>query len=149
MGACLRISASIVWKPTSVAERFFDTNVLLYLLSSDSSKADRAEAALATGGILSVQVLNEFASVAMRKIRMPLDEIREVLSTVRAVCKIVPITEVTHDRGLEIADRYGLSIYDAMIVASALMANCDTLLSEDMQDGQVFDGGLRIENPFR
>ena len=132
-----------------MAERFFDTKVLLYLLSSDSSKADRAEAALATGGILSVQVLNEFASVARRKIRMPIDEIREVLSTVRAVCKIVPITEVTHDNGLEIADRHGLSIYDAMIVASALMANCDILLSEDMQDGQVFDGGLRIENPFR
>ena len=132
-----------------MAERFFDTNVLLYLLSSDSSKADRAEAALATGGILSVQVLNEFASVARRKIRMPIDEIREVLSTVRAVCKIVPITEATHDNGLEIADRHGLSIYDAMIVASALMANCDILLSEDMQDGQVFDGGLRIENPFR
>ncbi len=132
-----------------MAERFFDTNVLLYLLSGDSTRADRAEAALATGGVLSVQVLNEFASVAMRKIRMPLDEIREVLATVRALCKIVPITEATHDKGLEIADRYGLSIYDAMIVASALIADCEILLSEDMQDGQVFDGALKIQNPFR
>lgn len=132
-----------------MAERFFDTNVLLYLLSGDCTRADRAEAALATGGVLSVQVLNEFASVAMRKIRMPLDEIREVLATVRALCKIVPITEATHDKGLEIADRYGLSIYDAMIVASALIADCEILLSEDMQDGQVFDGALKIRNPFR
>ncbi len=132
-----------------MAERFFDTNVLLYLLSGDSTRADRAEAALATGGVLSVQVLNEFASVAMRKIRMPLDEIREVLATVRALCKIVPITEATHDKGLEIADRYGLSIYDAMIVASALIADCEILLSEDMQEGQVFDGALKIRNPFR
>ena len=132
-----------------MAERFFDTSVLLYLLSGDSTRADRAEAALATGGVLSVQVLNEFASVAMRKIRMPLDEIREVLATVRALCKIVPITEATHDKGLEIADRYGLSIYDAMIVASALIADCEILLSEDMQDGQVFDGALKIQNPFR
>jgi len=132
-----------------VAERFFDTNVLLYLLSGDSTRADRAEAALATGGVLSVQVLNEFASVAMRKVRMPLDEIREVLATVRAVCKIVPITEATHDKGLEIADRYGLSIYDAMIVASTLIAGREILLSEDMQDGQVFDGALKIRNPFR
>lgn len=132
-----------------MAERFFDTNVLLYLLSGDSTRADRAEAALATGGVLSVQVLNEFASVAMRKVRMPLDEIREVLATVRAVCKIVPITEATHDKGLEIADRYGLSIYDAMIVASTLIAGREILLSEDMQDGQVFDGALKIRNPFR
>ena len=132
-----------------MAERFFDTNVLLYLLSGDSTRADRAEAALATGGVLSVQVLNEFASVAMRKIRMPLDEIREVLATVRALCKIVPITEATHDKGLEIADRYGLSIYDAMIVASALIADCEILLSEDMQDGHVCDGALKIQNPFR
>lgn len=132
-----------------MAERFLDTNVLLYLLSGDSTRADRAEAALATGGVLSVQVLNEFASVAMRKIRMPLAEIREVLATVRALCKIVPITEATHDKGLDIADRYGLSIYDAMIVASASIADCEILLSEDMQDGQVFDGALKIQNPFR
>ena len=132
-----------------MAERFFDTNVLLYLLSGDITRADRAEAALATGGVLSVQVLNEFASVAMRKIHMPLDEIREVLATVRALCKIVPITEATHDKGIEIADRYGLSIYDAMIVASALIADCEILLSEDIQEGQVFDGALKIQNPFR
>lgn len=132
-----------------MAERFFDTNVLLYLLSGDSTRADRAEAALATGGVVSVQVLNEFASVAMRKVRMPLAEIREVLATVRALCKIVPVTEAMHDKGLEIADRYGLAIYDAMIVASALIAGCKILLSEDMQDGQVFDGALKIRNPFR
>lgn len=132
-----------------MAERFFDTNVLLYLLSGDFTRADRAEAALANGGVLSVQVLNEFASVAMRKIHMPLDEIREVLAAVRTLCKIVPITEATHDKGLEIADRYGLSIHDAMIVASALIAGCEILLSEDMQEGQVFDGALEIQNPFR
>lgn len=132
-----------------MAERFFDTNVLLSLLSGDFTKADRAEAALAKGGVLSVQVLNEFASVAMRKMHMPLDEIREVLATVRTLCKIVPITEATHDKGLEIVDRYGLSIYDAMIVASALIADCKILLSEDMQEGQVFDGALEIHNPFR
>ena len=54
----------------SAADCFFDTNVLLYLLSKDAAKADRAEALLATGGIVSVQVLNEFASVATRKLAM-------------------------------------------------------------------------------
>lgn len=65
------------------------------------------------------------------------------------MCKILPLDEETHDKGLEIAGRYGLSIYDAMIVASALIARCKMLLSEDMQDGQIIEGCLTIQNPLR
>lgn len=132
----------------SAPERFFDTNVLFYLLSADESKSGRAEEELGAGGIVSVQVLNEFASVASRKLKMSFAEIREVLTPIRAVCKVVPINEETHDKGIELADKYGLSVYDAMIVASALLSGCDTVLSEDMQDGQMLDGVLRIRNPF-
>ena len=63
----------------SKADSFFDTNVLLYLLSTDGARADRAEALLASGGTISVQVLNEFASVASRKLAMSISEIREIL----------------------------------------------------------------------
>ena len=131
------------------AERFFDTNVLLYLLSADQDKADRAEAELTAGGSVSVQVLNEFASVASRKLGMPIPEIREALAAIRAVCRIEPMSEDTHDLGLKVAERYGLSVYDSMIVASALLAGCKSLLTEDMQDGQTFDGRLKVRNPFR
>jgi predicted nucleic acid-binding protein len=133
----------------SAAERFFDTNVLLYLLSGDHARADRAEKELSAGGVVSVQVLNEFASVASRKLKMSIAEIREVLAAIRAVCTIVPISEETHDVGLQVAERYGLSVYDAMIVASALLAGCKTLISEDMQDGQTLEGRLKVRNPFR
>jgi predicted nucleic acid-binding protein len=133
----------------SAGERFFDTNVLLYLLSGDNAKADRAEAELGAGGVISVQVLNEFASVASRKLRMSIAEIREVLAAIRAVCRVVPIGEETHDLGLRLAERYGLSVYDAMIVASALLAGCDTLVSEDMQHGLAVDGRVEVRNPFR
>ena len=132
----------------SAAERFFDTNVLLYLLSGDDFRADRAEAELSAGGVLSVQVLNEFASVASRKLKMSISEIREVLAAIRAVCKIVPLTEETHDLGLQVAERHGLAIYDAMIVASALLAGCRTLVSEDMQDRQILEDRLEVRNPF-
>ncbi len=80
----------------SEADRFFDTNVLLYLLSKDAAKADRAEALLASGGIVSVQVLNEFASVASRKLAMTISEIREFLSTIRAICIVKPVDIETH-----------------------------------------------------
>lgn len=133
----------------SAAERFFDTNVLLYLLSGDGAKADSAEAELGQGGVISVQVLNEFAAVATRKLGMPVAEIREMEEAIRAVCRVVPVTEETHDRGLQIIERYGLSAYDGMIVAAALLAGCGTILSEDMQDGMQFDGMTAIRNPFR
>ena len=133
----------------SAAEQFVDTNVLLYLLSADDAKADRAEEVLSAGGTITVQELNEFASVALRKLSMSIAEIREVLAAIRAVCKIVPIGVETHDRALQLAERYGLSVYDALIVASAILAGCKTLLSEDMQDGQTIDGCLEIRNPFR
>jgi predicted nucleic acid-binding protein len=80
---------------------------------------------------------------------MPLSEIRDVLSQIRAVCTIEPITIETHDRALHIAERYGLSTYDALIVSAALLAGCKTLHSEDMQDGQAIEHQLTIRNPFK
>ena len=133
----------------SGAETFFDTNVVLYLLSADTAKADRAEELLAIGGIISVQVLNEFSAVASRKLRMSWPEIREVLAQVRAVCNVEPMSVDTHDRAAQLAERYGLSIYDALIVAAALLAGCSTLYSKDMQNGQVIERQLTIRNPFQ
>lgn len=130
------------------ANRFFDTNVLLYLLSEDAVKADRAEELVANGGVISVQVLNEFAAVASRKLGMSWSEIRDVLSPIRAVCEIDPVTVETHDLGIGLAERYGFSFYDATIVASALRAGCKTLYSEDLQHAQVIDRRLKIHNPF-
>ena len=126
---------------------FFDTNVLLYLLSADAAKADRAEELLAGGGIVSVQVLNEFAAVAARKLAMSYGEIRDALAPIRTICEVEPLSIELHDRAVGIAERYGFSIYDAAIVAAALSAGCETLYSEDLQDGQVIET-LTIRNPF-
>ncbi len=132
----------------SATEDFFDTKVLLYLLSADGNKASRAEALVALGGTVSVQVLNEFAAVASRKLRMRWPEIREALEPLTAVCTVTPVTLEVHQRGLQVAERYGFALYDAMVVAAALMAGCKTLYSEDMQHGQVIEQRLRICNPF-
>ena len=129
------------------ADSFFDTNVLLYLLSKDSAKADRTEALLVAGGVISVQVLNEFASVASRKLAMMIPEIREILSTIRTVCIVNPLDIETHELGLDLAERYGFSIYDGLIVAAALHARCTVLYTEDLQQGQVIDQ-MVIRNPF-
>jgi predicted nucleic acid-binding protein len=132
----------------SVAEAFFDTNVLLYLVSADTRKADIAETTIAGGGHLSVQVLNEFVSVARRKAGLDWREIDDVLGSVRQVCRVHPLTAETHDAARSLAQNHGLSFYDALIVASALLAGCDVLFTEDMQHGQRFDRALQVRNPF-
>lgn len=128
---------------------FFDTNVLLYVVSSDLEKADQAEKIVDSGGTISVQVLNEIANVARRKTRMSWQDTHAFLSLLRGLLTVHPVTVETHETGLALAERYNLSIYDAMIAASALHADCDTLWSEDMQHGMALDGRLRIANPFR
>ena len=132
----------------SVVDAFFDTSVLLYLLSSDAAKSDRVETLLADRGTISVQVLNEFAAVAIRKLKMPLPEVREVLDTIRAVCDVETVTVETHDRALAIVERYGFSLYDSLLIAAALIADCKVLYSEDLQHGQLIDRQLRVVNPF-
>jgi predicted nucleic acid-binding protein len=131
-----------------VADVFFDTNVLLYLLSDEPKKANRAEALVAAGGVVSVQVLNEFASVGGRKLGLTVAEIREVLAAVRAVCTVRAIDIDMHDRALDLAEQYRFSIYDALIVAAASSAACSVLYTEDLQHGQIIDG-LLIQDPFR
>jgi predicted nucleic acid-binding protein len=128
---------------------FIDTNVLLYTASNDTLKADRAEQILAEGGVISVQVLNEIANVASRKMRMSWPETRAFLSAVRSLLTVRPLTNDVHETGLDLAQRYGLSLYDAMIAASALHADCEILWSEDMQHGMAIEDRLRIVNPFR
>ena len=132
----------------SATEAFFDTNVLVYLISADEAKSGSAEALLASGGVVSVQVLNEFVAVARRKFRIALPTIKTILSTVRAVCQVTPVDLATHDLGLALVERFGFSIYDGLIVAAAQQAGCPMLYTEDLQDGQIIDG-LTIRNPFQ
>jgi predicted nucleic acid-binding protein len=128
---------------------FFDTNILIYVASGDVHKADRAEEVVAGGGTISVQVLNELISVVRRKLLLSWDETHRLLATIRRVLPVVPVTIETHETGLALARRYRLSIFDAMIAASAAQHDCDTLWSEDMQHGLRIDGGLRIVDPFK
>ncbi len=128
---------------------FLDTNLLVYAALQPDARSDRARALLAAGGVISVQVLNEFANVARRKLRRPWPEVKQALADIRSLCPPpLPITLATHEAALGIADRFGYRFYDGLIIASALEARCATLLSEDMQDGQVVEGKLTIRNPF-
>jgi predicted nucleic acid-binding protein len=148
------------------AKDFLDTNVLIYAVAKNDRRASKAEALLASGGMISIQSLNEFVSVARRKLGMSWKEVKEFLELICILCpNPVPISLDTHRGALAIAEKYGYDVYDALIVSAALEAGCTTLYSEDLQDGQIIERRserqserqserrserqLTIRNPFR
>jgi len=131
------------------AKVFFDTKVLVYAVAEGDPRSAKAEELLASGGVLSVQVLNEFVSVARRKILMSWSEVTQALDAFRILCPSpLPITVDTHESALRICARHDYNIYDALVIAAALEAGCQTLYSEDLHDGQTIDEQLTIRNPF-
>jgi predicted nucleic acid-binding protein len=128
---------------------FLDSNILVYAFAADP-RAAIAQRLLERDFAISVQGLNEFANIARRKLGMNWAEIREALAAIRSLCSTVLALDIeVHNTALDIAGHYGYGVFDALIVAAALRGDCDTLWSEDMQDGMVIDGRLRIINPFR
>ena len=129
--------------------RFFDTNILIYAFAADDPRNARAEALIADGGVIGVQVLNEFTNVTRRKLRWQWRQIEGAFAVIEELLGAArPLTTAIHARAVELARDHELSFYDALIVAAALDAGCAVLCGEDMQHGQKF-GPLRVENPFR
>jgi predicted nucleic acid-binding protein len=127
---------------------FVDSNIILYLFADDE-RAARAEHVFEPEAVISVQVLNEVTNVLRRKSKLAWRQTLQALELVRSLCHVEPLTVETHTQSLRVAQRYTLSVYDACIVASALVAGCNVLYSEDMQHGLNIDRRLRIINPFR
>lgn len=128
---------------------FLDSNVVVYAFGDDPRNA-AAEDLLGSGCEISVQVLNEFANVARRKLGFSWAEITEAVEAITTLSRTVhPLDLATHQDAIRLAERYRFGFYDALIVASALRAGCTVLHSEDLQHGLVVEEQLRIENPFR
>lgn len=126
---------------------FIDTNVLIYAQGT-GAKGETARQVVLAGGVISVQVLNELAAVLRRKLRLEWEVVADALADVRAALGPVrPIDLDTHLNAVTLARLHDFAFYDALIVASALEAGCDTLLTEDLQAGRRV-AGLTIVNPF-
>jgi len=132
-----------------MAGEFLDSNILVYAFTSDP-RAATAQALLARGCTISVQNLNEFANAARRKLGMSWRDLDNAFSAIRALCpRVLPLTIETHADAMRVAERYGFSIFDSLVIASALQAGSDRLWSEDMHHGIVIDERLSIVDPFR
>lgn len=127
---------------------FFDTNVLIYAFAEGDARQAAASQLLGQGGIISVQVLNEFASVSQRKLGIGWDEVDKRIEVVKSLTDpAAALTEAVHDEARRIARTRKVAFYDALIVASANSEGCDVLWTEDLQHGSRF-GALEIRNPF-
>ncbi len=131
----------------SATDTFLDTNILIYAVSGDVSRAARAEELLRRGGVVSVQVLTEFVDVARRKHRTPWSQLVDALDLVRELCVVADATVETFTLAVELSQQHRFRIFDGTIVASAILSGATTLFSEDMHDGQTI-GPVTIRNPF-
>lgn len=130
------------------ARAFADTNLFVYAESEDGDKTVRALSIIEAQPVISVQVVNETVSVLTRKYGFALSEAHEIAESLLDLCEVVPVEAATVREAIRLARRYPLSHWDSLIVAAALLANCDILYSEDLQHGQVFEDRLTIVNPF-
>ena len=132
---------------------FFDSNVLVYIATNQDAAKKKvalelvASAIGSQNGVISLQVLREVANCMFKKSKDSVERIRETLSGFDALDFQGDSRELLN-RGMDIKDQYGIQFYDALIVASAEAAGCDTLYSEDMGDGQIYSG-IRVVNPFK
>ncbi|MBI1731495.1 MAG: PIN domain-containing protein [Gammaproteobacteria bacterium] len=128
---------------------FLDTNILIYAFAADDPRSERAEALLAAGGVISVQVLNEFVNVSRRRLRRGWDEIEKAVRVLRTLLEPpVPVTIDLHEAAVTQARNHGFAFYDALIIAAAVQSGCKVIYTEDMHDGQTI-GDLKVLNPFR
>jgi predicted nucleic acid-binding protein len=136
-----------------IGSAFFDTNVLIYALtvrvgSKRDPRSEIAERTLSLGGMVSVQVLNEFSDVVSRKFKKNWDAIEQYLEVIHALCgRAIPLTVETQAAAILISRNHGYRIYDSLILAAAQQAGCTTVFSEDMQHGQTICK-VKIVNPF-
>jgi len=127
---------------------FLDTNILVYALLDEGLKQQTALELLQSGCVISTQVLNEFTQVARKKAKLDWQEIHELSNAIQSLAEIIPLDLTIHNRALTIAESYGYSFYDSLIIAAASDNNCNVLISEDMQHSQKI-GDLTISNPFK
>ena len=133
--------------------KFVDTNVLIYFVDGrNTAKQSIARAVLANAigsrqYVISAQVFNEFANVALKKLGLTEDEVRQYIEAFQHI-HVVFQQSGWAVRALEIRKQYGLQFYDSLMLAAAEFVGCDEILTEDLNDGQIYCG-VKAVNPFR
>ena len=130
------------------AKAFLDTNIVLYAIGQDTHKKAVARQLIATNPMVSAQVINESVNVCLKKFKFDKKQAYAFADTVMNKVNVLPVDEAVIRKSADLAMTHQLSNWDALIVAAALLADCETVYSEDMQHGQIFEKSLKVINPF-
>ena len=126
-----------------------DTNILIYLYDdSDERKRNISESLILDRPIIGSQVISEFLNVTKRLLKLPKNELMDKANKLFRVCEIVSMNQMTITKAKDLIIKYDFQLFDSLIVASALQANCTILYSEDLHHNLLVENQLRIINPF-
>jgi predicted nucleic acid-binding protein len=126
-----------------------DSNILIYNHSLDcEDKRAIARNFFNENPVVSSQVISEYLNVMNRNFKMQKQELIQICSLWLEKCSVQPVILSTIKLAQNLVSKYDFQIFDGIIAAAALEADCDILYSEDMQDGQVIENKLKIKNPF-
>ena len=130
---------------------FLDTNVFVYTQSKD--EAVKRNIALKTlkkyDCCTSTQVFNEVSNVMIKKLKMSIADVKQIITAINNRCEVSIIDFETIQKALDLKDLYGYSYYDSLIIATAVLSDCDCIFSEDLHDGQIIDNKIEIVNIFK
>ena len=132
---------------------FLDTNIFVYSADAkDKVKPRRAYSIVRNavdnpGFVISSQILNEFSNVALSKLQKSTCEVVAFIRLFRRI-NVVPVVADLTERSLLIKEQYGIQFYDSLVIATAEANGCDTILTEDLNDGQMY-GTVKAVNPFK
>ena len=130
---------------------FLDTNVFIYTQSeTEKEKRNIALNALEKYDCqTSTQVFNEVSNIMIKKLKMPINQVKEIITAINNCCEVSIVTFETVQKALDIKKQYNYSYYDSLILAAAALSDCSYICSEDLHDGQTIDNKLEIVNIFK
>jgi predicted nucleic acid-binding protein len=129
---------------------FIDTNILIYLYSDDETEKQKKSQVLFDkyDCFISTQVLNEFCNVCIGKLNQSTEDVELAIDEIIERCTISLLEKNNIKQAIQIHKRYGYKYFDSLIIVSALNSDCKYLLTEDLSDGQIIDGKLKIINIY-
>jgi predicted nucleic acid-binding protein len=128
---------------------FLDSNILVYLVGEDQLKKEKVELLINPSFIISTQVIAENVNVCLKKLKLTKEKSFAHGSFLLARLQVITIEKSFFPIAFQLSTKYQFSFWDSLIVASAIQSDCRLLYSEDMQDGLVIEGKLKIANPFK
>jgi predicted nucleic acid-binding protein len=130
---------------------FFDSNILIYTYSNSDLKKIEVISQIYNQFkvLISTQVIQEFSNVMLKKFSIPHDKLLNAIKELRNSFKIIQTDLKLVEKAIYLNSKYKYSFYDSLIVSSALLNDCDFLITEDLNHNQLIEKKLRIVNPFK